>query len=122
MLNTQIATGCGALSWMMCEWYVRGQPSVLGMTSGAIAGLICITPAAGFVSPTGAFFFGLVGGPACFGGVHVKKRLLFDDALDCFGLHAVGGSVGSIMVLDCSVLLYLYLFNLLCVGRILRPS
>ena len=71
---------------------------MLGMTSGAIAGLICITPAAGFVNPTASFFFGLFGGPVCFGGVHLKKIFLFDDALDSFGLHAVGGSLGSIMV------------------------
>ena len=98
MLNTQIATGCGALSWMACEWYIRGQPSVLGMTSGAIAGLICITPGAGYVDPSAAFFFGLLGGPACFAGVHLKKIFFFDDALDSFGLHAVGGSLGSILV------------------------
>jgi hypothetical protein len=74
-----------------------GRPSVLGMVNGAVAGLVCITPACGFVNLTGAFFIGSIGGVACFFGSQLKKVLLFDDALDAFGVHAVGGAVGGIL-------------------------
>eukprot|EP01034_Spumella_vulgaris_P030934 gene30934-38233_t len=97
MLTTQIATGTAAMTWMMTEWAVRGTPSVLGMVSGAIAGLVSITPAAGFVDPTGAFIIGLLGGPVCYFGAQLKHYAGFDDALDAFGVHAIGGIFGGLM-------------------------
>lgn len=98
VLNTLIAASSSALMWMLAEWGYRQQPSILGMISGAIAGLVCITPAAGFVSTTGAFLIGLVGGPLCFIGAQLKHWVGFDDALDGFGVHAVGGIIGGISV------------------------
>ena len=98
VLNTLVATSSSALMWMFSEWAVRKQPSILGMISGAIAGLVCITPAAGFTSTTGAFLIGLMGGPLCFVGAQLKHWLGFDDALDGFGVHAIGGIIGGISV------------------------
>ena len=72
-LNTQIATSMAALTWMLTEWVVRKKPSVLGMISGAVAGLVCITPAAGYVDMTGAFFIGFFGGPLCYAGAQVTN-------------------------------------------------
>ena len=80
---------------MLTEWYVRKRPSLLGMVSGAVAGLVAITPAAGYVNPTGAFFIGLFAGPVCYAGVQLKHSLGYDDALDGFGVHAVGGALGG---------------------------
>ena len=97
MLNTQIATSMSALTWMLTEWYIRKQPSVLGMVSGCIAGLVAITPACGYVNPTGAFIIGLLAGPFCYGGAQLKHKLGFDDALDAFGVHAIGGMFGGLM-------------------------
>jgi Amt family ammonium transporter len=96
---TQIATAAAALSWMACEWIIAKKPSVLGMVSGAVAGLVAITPASGFVDPTGALIIGLGVGVVCYiAAVHVKKWLgFYDDALDCWGVHGIGGAFGAIM-------------------------
>ncbi len=95
---TQIASAAAALSWMGVEWAVRGKPSVLGIVSGAVAGLVAITPAAGFVTPTGALLIGLAGGGACWFGATILKRIIgCDDALDVFGVHGVGGIVGALL-------------------------
>jgi len=97
LLATQIATGTAALSWLATETLFRKKTSVLGMCGGAVAGLVCITPAAGYVDMTGAFFIGLFGGVLCYFGAQLKHYVLnIDDALDAFGVHAVGGIVGGI--------------------------
>jgi len=98
MAVTQVATAAAALSWMFIEWALRGKPSVLGIVSGAVAGLVAITPAAGFVNPTGALILGLVSGAVCFLAATTMKRALgYDDSLDCFGIHGVGGIVGALL-------------------------
>ena len=98
MLNTQVATAAAALSWMACEWIVLKKPSLLGIISGAVAGLVAITPAAGFVNPTGGLIIGIVAGIGCYiAAVHVKKALGYDDSLDVFGVHGVGGIIGAIL-------------------------
>ncbi len=98
MAVTQIATAGAALSWMFVEWMVRGKPSVLGIISGAVAGLVAITPAAGFVLPGGALIIGLISGVVCFwGATSLKKMCGYDDSLDAFGIHGVGGIVGAIL-------------------------
>jgi len=98
MATTQIATATAAMGWMFAEWIARGKPSVLGMVSGAVAGLVAITPASGFVSPTGSIFIGLAGGVVCFWtATYLKNMLGYDDALDAFGVHAVGGALGAIL-------------------------
>ena len=98
MAVTHIAAAAGALSWMGAEWLVRGRPSLLGLCSGLVAGLVAITPAAGFVSPRSALVFGLVAGIACYWGATALKRMLnADDSLDVFGVHGVGGIVGSLL-------------------------
>ncbi len=98
MAVTQICTAAAALSWMAVEWAVRGKPSVLGIISGAVGGLVAITPAAGFVNPTGALAIGLISGGCCFlGATWLKNRLKYDDALDCFGVHGIGGIVGALL-------------------------
>jgi Amt family ammonium transporter len=96
---TQIATAAATLSWMFCEWMVAKKPTVIGMASGAVAGLVAITPASGFVNPTGALIIGLAAGAVCYlAAVHVKKWLgFYDDALDCWGVHGIGGALGAIM-------------------------
>ncbi|MFO0253510.1 MAG: ammonium transporter, partial [Betaproteobacteria bacterium] len=86
------------MSWMIFEWMLKGKPSMLGAASGSIAGLVAITPAAGFVGPMGALIIGLIAGVVCLWGVNSLKRMLgADDALDVFGVHAVGGILGSIL-------------------------
>jgi Amt family ammonium transporter len=98
MLNTQVATAGAALAWMFVEWIIIKKPSVLGILSGAVAGLIAITPAAGFVNPTGALIIGLIAGVGCYvAAVHIKKALGYDDSLDVFGVHGVGGIIGAIL-------------------------
>ncbi|MDQ3059048.1 MAG: ammonium transporter [Pseudomonadota bacterium] len=98
MAVTHIAAAAGALSWMAAEWMTRGRPSLLGLCSGVVAGLVAITPAAGYVSPGAAVVFGLVAGAACYWGATALKRLLqADDSLDVFGVHGVGGIVGSLL-------------------------
>ncbi|WP_397408568.1 ammonium transporter [Polaromonas sp.] len=98
MVVTHIAAAAGALSWMAAEWMVRKRPTLLGLCSGLVAGLVAITPAAGFVSPRAALAIGLIAGVACYWGATGLKRLLnADDSLDVFGVHGVGGIVGSLL-------------------------
>jgi Amt family ammonium transporter len=98
MLTTQLATAAAALTWMMIEWVKRGKPSILGMVSGAVAGLVAITPASGFVGVTGAFAIGIAAGIACYwGATWLKSTLGYDDSLDVFGVHAIGGIVGALL-------------------------
>jgi Amt family ammonium transporter len=98
MAVTQIATATAALAWMFVEWALRGKPSVLGIISGAIAGLVAITPAAGFVTPAGALAIGATAGVACYwGATWLKKTCGYDDALDVFGIHGIGGIVGALL-------------------------
>jgi len=99
VFNTLIATTAAVLGWTFTEWVVKGKPSMLGAASGAVAGLVGITPAAGLVGPFGAFFIGAVSGVICVWGVNGLKRLLrADDSLDVFGIHGVAGIVGAILV------------------------
>ena len=98
MTVTQIATAAAALAWMFTEWMVRGKPSVLAIISGAVAGLVAITPASGWVDPTGALVIGIAAGIICAWAVMwLKSKLGYDDALDAFGVHGVGGFVGAIL-------------------------
>jgi Amt family ammonium transporter len=98
MLVTQIATAGAALAWMLVEWLVKGKPSVLGIASGAVAGLVAITPASGFVLPGGALVIGLAAGVACYwGATWLKNTLGYDDSLDVFGVHGIGGIVGALL-------------------------
>jgi len=98
MAVTQIATAAAALAWMFAEWMGKGKPSVLGIASGAVAGLVAITPASGFVGPMGALIIGLVAGVVCFWGATSLKRMLgYDDSLDAFGVHGIGGIVGALL-------------------------
>ncbi|WP_175073702.1 ammonium transporter [Terribacillus sp. AE2B 122] len=96
-INTNTAAASGVLGWMIIEWVVNKKPTLLGAVSGAIAGLVAITPAAGFVSPIASIPIGFIGGIVCFWGVGwLKQKLGYDDALDAFGLHAIGGTWGGI--------------------------
>ncbi len=98
MAVTQISTAAAGLAWMFVEWVVRGKPSVLGIVSGAVAGLVAITPASGFVAPGGALVIGLAAGAAAFwGATWLKNKLGYDDSLDCFGVHGIGGIVGAVL-------------------------
>ncbi len=98
MLVTQIATATAGLAWMFAEWGFGKKPSLLGILSGAIAGLVAITPAAGFVGPVGAFFIGLIAGIVCYwASTKLKNKLGYDDSLDVFGIHGVGGTVGALL-------------------------
>ncbi len=94
--NTQVATGAGLLSWILTEWAVQGKPTTLGAASGALAGLVAITPAAGFVGPLPAIVIGLAAGTLCYLAVLMKNRLGYDDALDVVGVHGVGGLWGAL--------------------------
>ena len=97
-LNTWLATAAAAVSWMLTEWIFKSKPSMLGAASGAVAGLVAVTPACGFVGPNGALAIGLIAGVVCLWGVHSLKRLLgADDALDVFGVHGVGGILGALL-------------------------
>jgi Amt family ammonium transporter len=98
MAVTQIATAVAAMAWMIIEWVMRGKPTLLGMASGAVAGLVAITPASGFVGPMGAFAIGIAAGIIPFlAAVYLKRMMGYDDSLDAFGVHAVGGIVGALM-------------------------
>jgi Amt family ammonium transporter len=98
MAVTQIATAAAALAWMFVEWLVHKKPSVLGIISGAVAGLVAITPASGFVGPIGALWIGVAAGIGCFfAATTVKRALGYDDSLDVFGVHCVGGIIGAIL-------------------------
>lgn len=97
-VNTWVATAAAALSWLGAEWLIKGKPSMLGAASGAVSGLVAITPAAGFVGVGGAIIIGLVGGAICLWGASGLKRLLkVDDSLDVFGIHGVGGITGALL-------------------------
>jgi Amt family ammonium transporter len=98
MTVTQIATAVAALTWMFVEWAHRGKPTVIGICSGAVAGLVAITPASGFVGPVGAMAIGVACGVGCYlGATALKHAFGYDDALDCFGVHGVGGAIGAIL-------------------------
>lgn len=96
-VNTHLGAAGGAIGWVVVEWKHGGKGTALGVASGLVAGLVTITPAAGFVSPWAAFVMGFAGGLACFFAVLVKYRLGYDDSLDAFGIHGVGGIVGSVL-------------------------
>lgn len=96
-VTTNTATAAAGISWVVAEWIVHKKPTVLGFASGAVAGLVSITPAAGFVTPISSLFIGLIGGVICFFSVtELKKKLGYDDALDAFGVHGIGGTWGAI--------------------------
>ena len=98
MANTQIATGAATLAWMIVEWGHRKKPTLLGLASGAVAGLVAVTPASGFVAPSGALAIGIAAGAICYASaVFLKTALKYDDSLDAFGVHGVGGFVGAIL-------------------------
>jgi ammonium transporter, Amt family len=98
MFATQIATAAAALAWMFAEWAAKGKPSVLGIVSGAVAGLVAITPASGFVGMTGSLVIGIVAGVVCFwSATWLKHKLGYDDSLDAFGVHCIGGIVGALL-------------------------
>lgn len=98
MTVTQIATAVAAFVWMLVEWTHRGKPTLVGVCSGAVAGLVAITPASGFVGPGGSMVIGVAAGVICYGAVTwLKAALGYDDALDCFGVHGVGGATGAIL-------------------------
>jgi Amt family ammonium transporter len=94
--TTQTSAAAGALSWMLLEWRLAGKPSALGAASGIVAGLVVITPAAGFVTPGWALVMGLMAGAVCYGGVMLKHKIGYDDSLDAFGVHGVGGAFGAV--------------------------
>src|ERR1041385_6743855 len=98
MTVTQIATAVAAFTWMLFEWAHRGKPTLLGICSGAVAGLVAITPASGFVGPVGSIVIGVAAGVFCYWGATGLKHMFgYDDALDCFGVHGVGGIVGAVL-------------------------
>ncbi|MGI4983676.1 MAG: ammonium transporter [Janthinobacterium lividum] len=98
MMTTQVATAAAALAWIFAEWMSRGKPSVLGLASGAVAGLVAITPAAGFVGVMGALVIGIAAGVVCFwGATWLKNKMGYDDSLDAFGVHGIGGIVGALL-------------------------
>jgi len=97
IINTFVATAAAALSWMIVEWLAKGKPSLLGLVSGVIAGLVAITPACGFAGVMGSIVLGLVAGMVCFFFcTTIKHALGYDDSLDVFGIHGVGGIIGAI--------------------------
>ena len=98
MANTQIATAAAAVAWMVVEWVHRKKPTMLGLASGAVAGLVAVTPASGWVLPTGALWIGIAAGAGCYcSSVFLKSWLKYDDSLDCFGVHGVGGFIGAML-------------------------
>jgi Amt family ammonium transporter len=98
MANTQVATAAATIAWMIVEWVHRKKPTMLGLASGAVAGLVAVTPASGFVTPEGALWIGLAAGAICYcSAVFLKNALGYDDSLDAFGVHGVGGFVGAIL-------------------------
>jgi Amt family ammonium transporter len=98
MLVTQMATAAAALGWMFAEWISKGKPSVLGIASGAVAGLVAITPASGFVGPTPAVIIGIIAGVVCYAAAtSLKRAFKYDDSLDAFGVHGVGGIIGALL-------------------------
>ncbi len=98
MLVTQVSTATAAITWMFIEWVKHGKPSVLGIVTGAVGGLVAITPASGTVGPIGALVIGFVSGAVCFwGATSLKSKLGYDDSLDAFGVHGIGGIVGALL-------------------------
>jgi Amt family ammonium transporter len=98
MLVTHTATATAGFTWMIVEWMMKGKPTVIGICSGAVAGLVAITPASGFVGPMGSFWIGIAAGIVCYWGCTGLKRMFgYDDALDVFGVHAVGGATGALL-------------------------
>jgi Amt family ammonium transporter len=103
MAVTQIATATAALAWMFSEWLTHGKPSVLGIATGAVAGLVAITPASGTAGPMGAILIGAAAGAGCFiASTRIKRALGYDDSLDVFGVHAIGGIIGAILTGLCA--------------------
>ena len=94
---SQIAAAAAGLSWVFVEWLHRGKPTALGLASGIVAGLVAVTPASGFVAPPGALVIGLLAGAVCYGAVCLKPKLKYDDSLDAFGVHGIGGFLGAIL-------------------------
>jgi ammonium transporter, Amt family len=97
-LVTQIAAGTAAISWVLAEVFTTGKPTVLGFATGAVAGLVAITPAAGFVGPLGALFIGIAAGAVCFAALRLKFRFNFDDSLDVVAVHMIGGIIGALLL------------------------
>jgi Amt family ammonium transporter len=98
MLVTHMATAVAGFTWMIVEWMMRGKPTVIGVCTGAVAGLVAITPASGFVGPVGSVAIGVAAGAVCYWGCTGLKHMFgYDDALDAFGVHAVGGAVGALL-------------------------
>ncbi|KPK52516.1 MAG: ammonia channel protein [Myxococcales bacterium SG8_38_1] len=97
LVNTHVAAAAAAFAWALAEWIKQGKPTALGVASGLVAGLVVITPAAGFVGPMSAVLMGLIAGPVCYGAVMLKGKLGYDDALDAFGIHGVGGALGAVL-------------------------
>jgi ammonium transporter, Amt family len=95
--TTQFAAVGGALSWMLAEWLKHGRPTSMGLASGLVAGLVTVTPAAGFLSPAAGLLIGIIAGIVCFRAVLAKAKLGYDDSLDAFGVHGVGGMVGALL-------------------------
>lgn len=96
--NTQIAAAAAGLAWMVVEWLKDGKPTILGFASGVVAGLVVITPCAGHVSPSSAIIIGGIGGGVCYFGCQLKKLFRYDDSLDAFGVHGIGGALGALLV------------------------
>jgi Amt family ammonium transporter len=93
-----MATASAALAWMFTEWAIKGKPSVLGIASGAVAGLVAVTPASGFVTPSSGVIIGIAAGVICFiSSTSVKKAFGYDDSLDAFGVHCIGGIIGALL-------------------------
>jgi ammonium transporter len=104
---SQVAAAAAGLSWVFVEWLHRGKPTALGLASGIVAGLVAVTPASGFVTPPGALVIGLAAGAVCYGAVALKPRLGYDDSLDAFGVHGIGGFLGAVLTgVFASALLY----------------
>ena len=97
MVNSQVATGAGGIFWCLAEWASTGRPTLLALISGAVAGLVVITPAAGYVDPWAALLMGASAGLACCFAVQLKHRLVYDDSLDAFGVHGIGGMLGGLL-------------------------
>jgi Amt family ammonium transporter len=97
IMVTHISACAGGLSWMLLEWALKGKPSILGTVSGAIAGLVVVTPGCGYMDQTGGIVSGITAGPVCYFGIQLKHRLGYDDALDAFGVHGIGGIWGGIV-------------------------
>jgi Amt family ammonium transporter len=95
-VNTNTATGAAVLGWVITEWALRGKPTALGAATGAVAGLVAVTPAAGFVTPLGSILIGLVAGFLCYQACNLKTRIGYDDSLDVVGVHGVGGTWGAL--------------------------